>query len=179
MGVFVLFAQDVLGLNEAAYGLLISMGAIGGIVGSLMTKKLSTRFGSGSVLFTDAFLSGIAFVGMALTTNPLVVGMMFILISMTNMFGNVIIISLRQAIIPDHLLGRVASAYRLVVLGALPLGALFGGMIARTFSLATPMLVGGGLLIIAAFAIQPVVNNRTIQLAKENANQHQPQGRTL
>ena len=175
MGVFVLFAQDVLGLNEAAYGLLISMGAIGGIVGSLMTKKLSTRFGPGSVLFTDAFLSGIAFVGMALTTNPLVVGIMFILISMTSMFGNVIIISLRQAIIPDHLLGRVASAYRLVVLGALPLGALFGGMIARTFSLATPMLVGGGLLIIAAFAIQPVVNNRTIQLAKENANQYKQQ----
>jgi MFS family permease len=172
MGVFVLYAQDVLGLSDAAYGLLISMGAIGGIVGSLMTKKLSARFGPGSILFADAFLSGIAFLGMALTTNPFVVGIMFILISMTNMFGNVIIISLRQAIIPDHLLGRVASAYRLVVLGALPLGALFGGMIARTFSLAAPMLAGGGLLIFVAFAIQPIVNNRTIQLAKENANQY-------
>jgi hypothetical protein len=39
MGMFVLFAQDGLGLSEAAYGLLISMGAIGGIVGSLMIKK--------------------------------------------------------------------------------------------------------------------------------------------
>jgi MFS family permease len=172
MGVFVLFAQDVLGLSEAAYGLLISMGAIGGIVGSLMTKKLSSRFGPGSILFVDACLSGIAFIGMGLTTNPFVVGIMFILISMTNMFGNVIIVSLRQAIIPEHLLGRVASAYRLVVLGALPLGALFGGMIARKFSLAAPMLVGGGLLIFVAFAIQPIVNNRTIQLAKENANRY-------
>jgi MFS family permease len=171
MGVFVLYAQDVLGLSDAMYGLLISMGAIGGIVGSLMTKKLSARFGPGSILFVDAFLSGIAFLGMGLTTNPFVVGFMFILISMTDMFGNVIIISLRQAIIPDHLLGRVASAYRLVVLGALPLGALFGGTIARSFSLAAPMLAGGGLLILVAFAIQPIVNNRTIQLAKENANQ--------
>lgn len=172
MGVFVLFAQDVLGLSEAAYGFLISVGAIGGIGGSLMTKKLSSRFGPGRILFIDAFLSGLAFVGMALTTNPLVVGAMFILISMTTMFGNVIIISLRQSIIPDHLLGRVASAYRMVVMGALPLGALFGGMIARTFNLATPMLVGGGLLTIAAFAIQPIVNNRTIELAKEDAKQH-------
>ena len=66
MGVFVLFAQDVLGLSEAAYGLLISMGAIGGIVGSLMTKKLSSRFGPGSILFVDACLSGIVFIGMGL-----------------------------------------------------------------------------------------------------------------
>lgn len=173
MGVFVLFAQDVLGLSEAAYGLLISMGAIGGIAGSLMTRNLSTRFGPGSILFADAFLSGVAFIGMAITSNALVVGTMFILISMTTMFGNVIIISLRQAIIPDHLLGRVASAYRLVVLGALPLGALVGGMLARTFSLSAPMLAGGVLLVIAAFAIQPIVNNRTIQLAKEDAKKPQ------
>jgi ABC-type transport system involved in multi-copper enzyme maturation permease subunit len=106
---------------------------------------------------------------MAVTSNPLVVGIIFILISMTTMFGNVTIISLRQAIFPDHLLGRVASAYRLVVLGAVPLGALFGGVIARTFNLAAPMLAGSELLIITAFAIRPIVNNRTIQLAKENA----------
>ena len=172
MGVFVLFAEDVLGLSEATYGLLISMGAIGGIVGSLMTKKLSALFGPGSILFADAFLSGLAFIGMALTSNPLVVGAMFILISMTTMFGNVIIISLRQSIIPDNLLGRVTSAYRLVVLGALPLGALFGGVIARTFSLAAPMLVGGGLLIIVAFAMQPIVNNQTIEIAKSYAKQN-------
>ena len=166
MGVFVLFAQDMLGISEAAYGLLISMGAIGGIIGSLLTKKLSTRFGQGSILFADAVLSGLAFIGMALTTEPFIVGAMFIIISMTNMFGNVIIISLRQSIIPDHLLGRVASAYRLVVLGALPLGALVGGLIARTISLTTPMLIGGGLLIGVAFAMQPIVNNSTIEQAK-------------
>jgi len=174
MGVLVLFAQDKLGLSEAAYGLLISMGAIGGIAGSLMTKGLSSRFGPGSILFADALLSGVAFIGMAVTTNALVVGTMFILISMTSMFGNVIIISLRQAIIPDHLLGRVASAYRLMVLGALPLGALVGGMLARTFSLAAPMLAGGVLLVTVAFAIQPIVNNRTIQRAKEEAKNLSP-----
>jgi MFS family permease len=172
MGVFVLFAQDVLGLSEAEYGFLISMGAVGGIVSSLMTKKLCAWFGPGSILFADAFLSGLAFVGISRTSNPMVVGVMFIVISMTTMFGNVIIVSLRQAIIPDHLLGRVASAYRLVVLGALPLGALFGGLIARTFNLTTPMLVGGGLLIFVAFAMQPIVNNQTIKKAKENANQN-------
>jgi MFS family permease len=166
MGVFVLFAQDVLGLSEAAYGLVISMGAIGGIVGSLLTKKLSDRFGSGTILFADAILSGLSFIGIALTSNPVVVGFMFIFMSMASMFGNVVIISLRQSIIPDHLLGRVASAYRLLALGALPLGALFGGLIAKAFNLAAPMLAGGVLLVVAAFVIQPIVNNRTIEDVK-------------
>lgn len=167
MGVFVLFTQDVLGLGEAAYGLIIAMGAFGGIAGSLITKKLSTRYGAGWVLFTDAFISGLAFIGISLTRNPYIVGLMFILISMMNMFGNVIIISLRQAIIPDHLLGRVSSAYRLVVLGALPLGALFGGSMARAFDLTTPIWMGGLLLVVVAFAMQPVVNNRNIEMAKD------------
>lgn len=166
MGVFVLFAQDVLGLSDAAYGLVISMGAVGGIVGSLLTKKLSDRFGSGTILLADGLIMGLSYVGIALSTNPLVVGMMFILISMASMFGNVVIISLRQSIIPDHLLGRVASAYRLLALGALPLGALFGGLIARTINLAAPILAGGILLIVVTFLLRPIVNNHSIAQAK-------------
>ena len=169
MGVFVLFTEEVLGLNEAAYGFLLAFGAIGGILGSLLAKRLSDHFGAGWILFIDAFLSGLAFIGIGLTTRPLVVGLMFVLISLCSMFGNVIIISLRQLIIPGHLLGRVASAYRLVVLGALPLGAFAGGMLARSVNLATPFLVGGTLLVLAGFLMQPIVNNRTIQSARDAA----------
>ncbi len=91
---------------------------------------------------------------------------MFALISMSNMFGNVIIISLRQAIIPDAMLGRVASAYRLVVLGALPLGALFGSAVAQKITLSAPFLAGGLSLVVVAFAMQPIVNNKTIKVAR-------------
>jgi predicted MFS family arabinose efflux permease len=171
MSVFVLFAQDVLGISEAAYGVIISIGALGGILGSVLTKRLSDRFGPGRILFADAMISGAAFMLIGAVPLPAVTGVMFALISMSSMFGNVIILSLRQAIIPDHLLGRVASAYRLVVLGALPIGALFGGLIARTASLAAPFLVGGSLLVITAFAMQPAVNNRTIQSAQKLAHE--------
>lgn len=169
MGVFVLYTQDVMGLGEAAYGFIIAFGAVGGIVGSLITKGLSDRLGAGTILFTDALVSGLAFVGITLTTNPFIVGLMFLAISMMTMFGNVIIISLRQAVIPDELLGRVSSAYRLVVLGALPLGALFGGAVAQAFDLATPIWVGGLMLVFVAFAMQPIVNNRSIRAARELA----------
>lgn len=170
-GIFVLFAQDVLGMSEAAYGVLLASGAVGGIGGSLLAEGLSGRIGPGQILFLDAFLSGLGFIGIGLTRSPLVVGVMYALISMMAMFGNVVVISLRQAIIPEHLLGRVSSAYRLVVLGALPLGALFGGLSARPLRLTTPILIGGALLVMVAFAMQPVVNNRTIEAARAEAKQ--------
>jgi MFS family permease len=166
MSVFVLYAQDVLGLNDAAYGFLLATGALGGILGGLLTRRLSDRFGPGTILLADAFISGVAFIGIGLTSQSWVVGMMFILMSLSDMFGNVIIVSLRQAIIPGHLLGRVASAYRLVVMGALPLGALVGGLLARATTLATPFWTGGLLLILVGIAMQPVVNNRTIRDAR-------------
>ncbi|MEJ2011694.1 MAG: MFS transporter [Anaerolineales bacterium] len=169
MSVFVLFAQDMLGVNDAAYGFILAFGAVGGVLGSLLAKRLSDRFGAGWILFLDAVLSGLAFIGIGLTTQPVIVGFMFVLISMSDMFGNVIIISLRQAIIPPRLLGRVASAYRLVVLGALPLGAFIGGLLARTVNLATPFLAGGVLLAIAGITMQPALNNRAIRSARQNA----------
>jgi MFS family permease len=169
MSIFILYAQDILGITEAAYGVIISFGAIGGMLGSILTKRLSDRFGAGRILFADALIGGFAFVLIGLVPLPTVVGMMFALISMSCMFGNVIIISLRQAIIPDRLLGRVASAYRLLVLGALPLGAFLGGVVARATNLLTPFWAGGLLLIFSGFAMQPIVNNQTIRSARENA----------
>ena len=171
MSVFVLYSQDVLGLNEAAYGVLLAFGAVGGILGSLMTRRLSDRFGPGPLLLADALFGGLAFIGIGLTAWAWVVGLMFVLLSLSSMFGNVIIASLRQAIIPGHLLGRVASAYRLVVLGALPLGALAGGLLARATTLATPFWTGGLLLIMVGIAMQPIVNNRTIDEARRSARQ--------
>ena len=45
--------------------------------------------------------------------------------------------SLRQRIVPDHLLGRVNAGYRLVAWGTMPLGAALGGVVAARFSLTT------------------------------------------
>ena len=59
---------------------------------------------------------------------------------------NVATISLRQRIVPDALLGRVTSAYRLVAFAAMPVGAALGGLLARAYGLAAPFTVAGVLL---------------------------------
>jgi len=51
------------------------------------------------------------------------------LMTMTSVLWNVITVSLRQALIPDHLLGRVNSVYRFFGWGMMPIGAVLGGLI--------------------------------------------------
>jgi MFS family permease len=166
-GIFVLVAQDVLGLNDVGFGLVLASGAFGGILGGLVAERIVKRLGTGRVIFVTNLLPGIAYVVIALTTNPFVVGAMFALLSFANMVGNVILISLRQSIIPDHLLGRVASGYRLLVLGALPIGALFGGGVARAFGLTAPYWAGGVTLAVMAFVWLHMVSNQTVATAQE------------
>jgi predicted MFS family arabinose efflux permease len=78
----------------------------------------------------------------ALTNSPWIVGGFLAASGVTVVFGNVVMVSLRQRVTPNRLLGRVNSAYRLVAWGTMPLGAMFGGLVASwwgirmTFALA-------------------------------------------
>jgi hypothetical protein len=69
----------------------------------------------------------------------------------------VLTVSLRQAIVPDHLLGRVNGAYRLAGWGTAPIGALLGGALASTAGLRTPFVVGGLIQAAAALAAVPLL----------------------
>lgn len=166
--ILVLFAQDILGIGEVAYGFLLTSSAIGGILGSLVADSIVKRLGPGRTIFVTNLLPGAAYLIIASTTSPVLVGAMLACGSFASMLGNIIIVSFRQAIIPDHLLGRVTSVYRMAALGALPLGALFGGFIARTFGLAAPYWIGGITLIVMAFALLLIVSNQTMAAAREN-----------
>jgi MFS family permease len=64
-------------------------------------------------------------------------------------FG-VVGVSLRQAIVPDPLMGRVVSAFRMLSYGVVPVGAIMGGAVARTLGLRAPFLLGTAVLVLAA-----------------------------
>ena len=74
--------------------------------------------------------------------------------------------TLRQTLIPDRLLGRVNSAYRLVAWGTMPVGAALGGFLASVFGLASPFLIGGIVGLVMAVVALPVVNTRSIEEAQ-------------
>lgn len=75
---------------------------------------------------------------------------------------NVVVTSLRQAVVPGRLLGRVSSSYLLLSFGGWSVGALLGGLVARTFGLAAPFWAGCALLAVATLLVYRILNNRTV-----------------
>ncbi len=161
--VFVLLAQERIGLGPSGYGLVLGGGAIGGIFAGLTSDHLSGRLGPSLTLTSMHLLPALALAGLALTRQPAVAGVFFALISFSATVANVLLITLRQTIIPDALLGRVTSAYRFVGMGALPSGALAGGFLARALGLTAPYWMGAAILTGAAVALLLWLDDRAFQ----------------
>jgi Na+/melibiose symporter-like transporter len=124
----VLYAQEVLGLDAAQFGLLASAGALGGIAGSFLAPRVSDRLGPGANVLLCVAIIGVAYAVIGFTSSAIVVWAMYGAISVGVVLWNVVTVSLRQAIIPDRLLGRVNSVYRFFGWGMMPIGIFLGGL---------------------------------------------------
>lgn len=167
--IFVLFALEILEVTEIGYGVLISTLVIGSVLGSLSGSAISRRLGSGTTLILSVATGAVMALIIAITSNPFVVGAMFAIEGFVTVVWNVITVSMRQAIIPDRLLGRVNSVYRLFGWGSMPLGAALGGFLGAVFGLRAPYFVMAAALAIMAAIAVPLVNNRTIAEARAAA----------
>jgi MFS family permease len=125
---FVLFAQEVMHTSPLVFSILGFGGALGGIVAGQVASAASKRFGSGTCL-AITMLGGVVLSTLigAIAFWPVVL-VLFAVEMMLGMLWNVITVSLRQRIIPEHLLGRVNSVYRFFALGMMPIGAALGGI---------------------------------------------------
>lgn len=144
--VLVLFAVgpgSEMELSEPAFGVLFATMAVGGLVGGLSAEWVQARIGRARALTLTVF-GMIAYVIIpALTTNIVIIGTVFFAGGVTNMLWNVTTVSYRQRVTPDHLLGRVNSAYRLVAWGTRPLGAVVGGVLGQWLGVRSVFLVMG------------------------------------
>ncbi|MFI6391981.1 MFS transporter [Nonomuraea sp. NPDC050547] len=133
--VLVLYATGPMRLPEAGYGLLLGTIAAGSLVGSLAGAWLERRLGRTRTLVL-ALPAGAVLIGVpAATTSPYLVGAGFFVGGIGIVVANVVMVSLRQRITPDAMLGRVNSCYRLIAWGTMPLGALVGGLLAQQIGL--------------------------------------------
>lgn len=148
--ILVLLAIEELGVTEAAFGLMVGVGALGGVVGSIVSTAITRRIGRrwAMSIGTAIVAVGQLVIGQATTGIVAAVGIVIGLFGVT--LFTVVGRTLRQALTPDRLLGRVVASFRLIGIGALPLGALFGGWVARVAGLRAPYLVGAVLLVVAA-----------------------------
>ncbi len=143
---YFLFVMRELGLTAALVGIIISVGGTCGSFGAFMAEGLVRRFGFGATFIGSALVIGVAMLFVPLAHGSVAVCSAFLIVSqMGDLAWPVYTIndrSLRQAITPDHLLGRVNSAIHLVYQGALPLGAFTGGAVAQAIGVRQTLFIG-------------------------------------
>jgi MFS family permease len=136
--VFVLYAVgpgSAMGLSAQAFGVLLATLAAGSLVGSFAAESAERKLGRTRVLGAS-IVGGALTVGVpALTANPFLIGTAFFVGGVGLVISNVVMVSLRQRITPDHLLGRLNSSHRLVAWGSRPLGSVAGGVLAQLFGI--------------------------------------------
>jgi MFS family permease len=165
-GVFVLFAHEKLHVGALGYGLIIGVGSLGGLLGSLVAARIAALIGRGRAVVTGLALIGLASAGLGLTSHPAVAGAVFVLVGFSSALVNVPGLTLRQLLTPNRLLGRVVSTFRMVGYGFIPIGALAGGWIASAWGLRATFFIGGGVCFVAALLLAFSVTEDAIRKAR-------------
>ena len=175
---FILFAQEILDTSVFIFAILGTAGAIGGTVGGILGPKISAKLGSGPSLYLTLLSAPVITLIIGLTSSWQLFWALTAIGTCFAVLWNVITVSLRQSIIPSHLLGRVNSVYRFFAWGSLPIGTLIGGALVdlvqltgdREFALRLPyLLVTVAGLLLFFFAV-PRLTTAKIESARKAAN---------
>ncbi|MFG2428707.1 MFS transporter [Streptomyces sp. NPDC048590] len=133
--VLVIFVVQSLGLSATVLGIVYGCGALGGVAGAMVAKRVGERFAAGTAIVAGLVCTGVGIIG--LTAAALVDGVLprsAVLVLGTLVYSagvalyNVHAMSTRQRLARRDMLGRVTASYRLLSHGALPLGSFLGGL---------------------------------------------------
>jgi len=144
-GLYFLFARE-LHITAVWLGLIVSVGGVSSLLGALLAQPLLRCWGPGRTLIGAAWMTVVSMLLVPLAHGSVALCSAFLIASqLGDMAWPVYSInetSLRQAITPTHLLGRVSSASHLLFHGGITLGALAGGAIAQSIGIRQAMLIG-------------------------------------
>ena len=175
---FILFAQEILDTSVFIFAILGTAGAIGGTVGGILGPKISAKLGSGPSLYLTLLSAPVITLIIGLTSSWQLFWALTAIGTCFAVLWNVITVSLRQSIIPSHLLGRVNSVYRFFAWGSLPIGTLIGGALVdlvqltgdREFALRLPYLLVTVAGLLLFFFAAPRLTTAKIESARKAAN---------
>lgn len=134
LSVVVLYALDALGLDSRVYGMFVALAAVGNVGGGVLAGRFGARVAAAPAIATAGIAASAAYLVLASTTSVTVAAASLVVEAVAVAVGNVVTLSLRQRLIPSELLGRVGNAFRTVLFGVVPLGALLAGVVAKAAS---------------------------------------------
>lgn len=147
-----IFMYRFLHLAPSQVGLVFAVGAVGGLLGAVVSSAVSARLGVGPTLLVSILGGGLMMaIPLAAYTNAaLFLSTLFFFSSLIGASYNITQVSLRQAITPDRIQGRMNATMRTIVQGTIPIGALVGGILGTTIGVAPTIVIGGFIWTIAA-----------------------------
>ncbi len=155
--IFPVYAYKILLLTPAAVGTMGGLGGAGVLVGALVTSRIQKRLGVGRTIVLASLTFGP--IGLLVPiANPdtafWLLSVSFFLGSVNNVVYNVSQVSLRQAITPEHFLGRMNATMRFLVWGTIPIGSLIGAGLSEVVGVTTTVWISA---ILGMFTFLPVL----------------------
>jgi len=163
--VFLVFAYRQLHLSAGIVGVVFALGSVGALAGAFLAGWVARKIGIGPTLGVTIIVGGLAL----LATPLALVGAPAVILATTGFIEGLTIpvynisqVSLRQAITPDRVQGRMNATMRTIVWGTIPLGAFIGGILGTSIGLVQTIVLGGILSTLAAswIFLGPVIRLR-------------------
>jgi MFS family permease len=163
----ILFLLRTVGLSAAGVGALVTVAGVGAVAGALLGGRIAGLVGRCRTVLYSAVAMG-AFGLLIPLTDPgprllfFAVGAGMVAFSITA--NNVVAASLRQALCPDHLLGRMGATTRFLAWSGLPLGGVLAGALGSAVDLRTILwLTAVGLLLSSLWIVlSPACRSRDL-----------------
>jgi len=152
----VAYLNGELDLSATGYGIFLSIGSLGGLLGARSVHGLVRRYRSFPVLVGALVTTGVAYLLMAIPSLP-VVAVGFALSFAGVVVGRIVVVTARQRSVPSRLLGRAQGAIRSVLWAAATVGALAGGALSDALGVQAPFLLAAGLTLLALVATTPAL----------------------
>jgi MFS family permease len=174
IAILVLFAVRVLHMKPGLIGLALAVGNVGFLLGAFSAQRIAKRVGIGPAIVGSIGLASPVYLLIPLATPSTGFAILVITVFVTGFGGmavyNINQVSLRQAITPMRMQGRMNATMRFMVWGTLPIGAFVGGILGNTIGLRPTLWVAaiGGLFSFVPPLFSPV---RTLQTIPEFAEE--------
>jgi predicted MFS family arabinose efflux permease len=136
--VLVLYARERLGLGAVGYGLLTTVAAVGGLLGTGSYGWITRRLSLGDIMRIGLILETLTHLALALTTSAALAGLVLFVFGAHAFVWGTTATTVRQRAVPTQLQGRVSGVYVLAMYGGLVVGSPLGGVLADRFGVTGP-----------------------------------------